>query len=249
MFHLLGYSESNDTATLDNIAALADQAVQVNGDSVIVPNDITQVIATYAQGPSLTRAQIISPSIRRVFPQELYRLDLSATPTDQLLLSDHRDNPLQLDSGEQLQAFMAESAAGASRGTVLVWLADRSPNPIIGDIRTIRVTSTNTATANAWTNVTLAFNDVLPAGTYALVGAMMQSSNMQAFRFVFKGGTYRPGGVGVTALSQRHHPMFRLGAMGSWGEFQHLTPPSMDVLCNGADASFQGVMDVVYLGQ
>lgn len=248
-FHLCGFSESQDSATVTNIAALADQAVQVNGDDIIVPNDLTLLGGMYALGPSLTRANVTSPSIRRIFANELIRLDLSATPTDQLLMSWHGDSRLQLDPGEQLNAQMAEGAAGASRGTVLTWLFDRMQQAISADIRSIRVTSTGTAVANAWTNIPLTFNDILPAGVYSLVGAMLQSTNMQAFRFAFKGGYYRPGAIGVTALSQRHHPIFRLGGLGEWGQFEHLTPPSVDVLCNGADASFIGVLDVVYLGR
>lgn len=248
-FHLCGFTESQDSAVLTNIAALADQSVQVNGDDIIVPNDLTLLGGVYALGPSLTRANLTSPSIRRMFSNEIARLDLSATPTDQLLVSWHGDSRLQLDPGEQMNAQMAEGAAGASRGTVLAWLFDRIPQPISADIRTIRVTSSGTAVANAWTNINLTFNDILPAGVYSLVGMMLQSTNMQAFRAVFKGGYYRPGAVGITAFSQRHHPIFRLGGLGEWGQFDHLTPPSVDVLCNGADAAFAGVMDLVYLGR
>jgi hypothetical protein len=77
---------------------------------------------------------------------------------------------------------------------------------------------------------------------------MLQSANGHAFRFSFKGGSYRPGWLMKTALSQRDHDRARFGGLGVWGTFEHLTPPSVDVLCNGADASFQGVLDVVYLG-
>lgn len=248
MFHLAGFSASQDTATLANIAALADQAINTSGNDLIVPDDLPLLIATYVLGPSLTRAQVTSPSMRRSWTQELLQIDLSATPTDQLLVAYHIANPIVLDTDEQLNALMSEGAAGASRGTVLVWLADTPPNEIIGqDIRTIRFTSTTAAVANVWSNIAIAFNDTLPAGRYSIVGAMLQSANMQAFRIVPRGAAFRPGAIGITALSQRHNEMFRHGNMGEWGQFDHNVPPTIDVLCNGADASFTGVMDLVYL--
>lgn len=249
MFHLAAFSESQDSAVLTNIAALADQALQINGDDLIVPNDIPMLLGAYGLGPNLTRVQIISPSIRRTFPQEHVPIDVSALPTDRLLVDWYGDSAIQLDSGEQLNTQMAESNAAASRGTVFVWLGDRVPSPQYGDIRTIRVTSTTAAVANVWSNIPITFNDVLPSGTYALVGAELISTNMQGFRFAFKGGSYRPGGIGGTAVSARPNPLFRRGGLGVWGTFENLTPPSVDVLCNGADASFAGELDVVYLGR
>lgn len=247
MFHLAGFTQSQDSAVLIPAAALADQSLQINGNDIIVPRDLTNLIWSYALGPSATRAQIVAPSLRRIFAEEIFPLDLNATATDQLVINNNAQSPLLLDPGEPLEAWMAEGAAGASRVTILVALADAPPVPIVGDIHAIRVTSTGTAVANAWTNIPLTFNDTLPSGTYALVGAALQSTNMQAFRFVFKGGMYRPGAVGSALISTRQHEMFRNGMLGSWGEFENLTPPTVDVLCNGADAAFAGVLDLVQL--
>lgn len=249
MFHLCGFSQSQDSAVLVTTAALLDQAVQVNGNDIIVPDDLSLLGGFYVVGPNATRANILSPSLRRTFPNEIAGLDVSATPTDQLLITWLGDSAIQLDPGEQLNAQMAENNAAASRVTILAWLCDRPPQSLTQDIRTIRVSSSGTAVANAWTNVILTFNDVLPAGQWAIVGATMQSTNMQAFRFVPKGGSYRPGWVGVTAVTQRQHPLSRMGGLGVWCDFSHLTPPSMDVLCNGADAAFAGELDLVYLGR
>lgn len=248
MIHLVAFTESQDSAVLVPIAAAQDQAIQVNGDDVIVPNDLPFLIGSYALGPNLTRAQLQSPQLRQMFNQEIYGLDVSATPTDQLLLEWYGQDAISLKPGEQLNALMAESNAAASRGTVLAWIADGTPQPMSADFRTIRVTSTTAAVANIWSNITLAFNDVLPAGLYALMGMQLQSTNGQAFRVVGKGDPYRCGGIMQTAITQRQHPVFRHGNMGEWTRFQHNVPPSVDVLCNGADAAFAGVMDVLYLG-
>jgi hypothetical protein len=244
-FHLTGWTQSQDSAVLVPVAALADQSVLTSGNDVIVPDDLPLIVGLYALGPNLTRAQVTSPSIRRLWTQEIFKLDLSATPTDQLLYNDHGDNPIVLDTDEALDANMAESAAGASRGTILVWLADLPPQPVTGDIRSIRFTSTTAVVANIWSNIPIAFNDSLPSGQYSIVGCMVQSANMQAFRLVPRGANYRPGFIGVTAKSQREHQLARFGQMGEWATFQHNVPPSLDILANGADAAFEGVMDLI----
>lgn len=249
MFHLAGWTQSQDSAVLVPTAGLADQSLQVNGNDIIVPNDLNMLIAAYGLGPNATRVSLQAPSLRAIFNQEVYGLDVNAVATDQLLLEYYGSNAIQLAAGEPLEAWMAESNAAASRVTTLVWLCDTPPTPLNADIRTIRVTSANAAVANAWTNIVLTFNDVLPSGTYALMGMQLQSANMQAFRCVFKGGMYRPGALGQTAISTRQNQIFRHGGMGIWGTFENLTPPSIDVLCNGADAAFAGVMDLAYLGR
>lgn len=247
MFHICGFTESQDSAVLVPAAALADQALQINGDDIIVPNDLTALIMATAFGPDITRAQLQSPSIRRQWNQEIMPVIAAALPTNRQVLQPQIDSPLILDAAEQLNGLMAESNAAASRVTIMALLADVPPSPVSGDIRSIRVTGTGTAVANAWTNLTLTFNDVLPAGTYALVGADFFSTNMQAFRFVFKGGMYRPGFIGASAASQLPHPLQRYGGLGVWGEFAHNTPPSIDVLCNAADSAFSGILDLMFL--
>lgn len=247
-FHLAGYSASQDSAVLLAAAGIPDQSLQVNVNDVIVPSDLNNLLAAYVLGPNVTRAALVSPSLRSVFNQELFGIDVAATPTEQLLLEWYGQNAIPLAAGEPLTAQFAESAAGVSRGTVLVWLCDTVPQPIMADIRTIRVSSAQAVIANVWSNINLTFNDSLPSGTWGLAGAMLQSANMQAFRFVFKGGYYRPGAIGLTTLTQRENPLFRHGNMGIWGPFENLTPPSVDILANGADASFQGVLDLVRLG-
>lgn len=247
-FHLAGYSASQDSAVLLNAAGIPDQSLQVNVNDIIIPSDLNYLVAAYAVGPNLTRAALISPSLRAVFNQEIFGLDVAAVPTEQLLVEWYGQNAIALAPGEPVNAQFAESAAGASRGTILVWLCDNIPAPVLADMRTIRVTSTTAVVANTWSNINLTFNDVLPSGTWGIAGAMLQSANMMAFRFVFKGGYYRPGAVGITTLNQRQNTLFRHGNMGIWGTFENLTPPSVDILANGADASFQGVLDLVRLG-
>lgn len=245
MFTLIGYTESQDSAVLVNVAALADQHVRINGDDIIVPPEVSLIVGAYALGPNLTRAQLVSPSLRRFLNYEIAPVDIAAEPVSPTPWIDLRDHPIPLDPEEALDAQAAEDGAGATRGTILVWLASEAVQPVAGDIRTVRVTNTTTLVANAWTNGALTFDQSLPAGEYAIVGARFVSAGLQAFRAVFVGYQWRPGAIGYDTASEVEHEAFRMGKFGTWGTFRHNTPPTVDFLSNSADTSQTGELDLI----
>jgi len=248
MFTLVGFSESQDSASLTNVAALADPHIRVSGDDVTVPAGLNYVGGVYAIGADTTRAQLVSPSIRRRYPFEIVPVEVAAEPADPVKYFGLFDNPLQLDPDESLNAQCAESNAAAGRSTVLVWLCDGATAPITGaEIFTIRATNTSTLSAYAWTNGALTFNDTLPAGTYALVGARASSAGLIAFRFVFSQYAWRPGAIGMDTVGEVGAPIFRFGKLGEWGQFSHNTPPTVDFLSLSADTSQTVDLDLILL--
>lgn len=249
MFHLTAFTESQDSATLVNVAGLADPMMRVQGDDIIVPRGLNQLVAVYALGISLTRAMLVSPSLRGRWNYEISPIDRGADePASPQLLVELFGSPLILAEDEALNAQAAEDGAAGTRATILVWLADGPFAPVEGEISTLRVTNATTLVANAWTNGALTFDQSLPAGRYAIVGARFQSAGLQAFRFVFPGGTWRPGGMGVDAASDILAPTQRRGGWGVWGEFEHNTPPTVDFLSNSADTSQVGELDLIKVG-
>ena len=248
MFTLVGFSESQDSASLTNVAALADPHIRVSGDDVVVPSGLNYVGGVYAIGADTTRAQLVSPSIRRRYPFEIVPVEVAAEPADPVKYFGLFDNPLQLDPDESLNAQCAENNASAGRSTVLVWLCDGAIAPITGaEIFTIRATNTSTLTAYAWTNGALTFNDTLPAGDYALVGARASSAGLIAFRFVFSQYAWRPGAIGMDTVGEVGAPIFRFGKLGEWGQFSHNTPPTVDFLSLSADTSQTVDLDLILL--
>lgn len=249
MFHLCAYSESQDTGgLLVNCAALADPSLTVGGDNIQVPDYASNLMGAVAQGLTIARAQLQSPSLRRVINFEI-------NPVNQLgLLEDpprglwFPENPIALDVNEQVQALVAETAAGAEQETVLVWLSDGPIAPIGGEIHTVRVTAAVATVAYGWTNGALVFDQVLPVGRYAIVGAQFQSANMLAFRFLFQGSTPRPGGVGSDGLDFYPQNGQRLGGWGVWGEFESTNPPTVDFLTAAINAAETGILDLVKVG-
>ena len=246
MWTLIGYTESQDSATLTGVAALADQHVRVSGDDITVPRALPTVIGSAALGTDITRAQLRSPSLRRVVNFEIMPIGRGAAePGSPPAVVVFPNNPIPIVGDESLNAFAAEDGVGATRSTVLVMLADGPVAPVGGEIFTVRVTGATTLTANAWTNGALTFDQTLPVGRYQIVGARQESTGLQAFRFVFVGGLWRPGWLGTDAAADILTPGQRYGGWGAWGEFDQLTPPTVDWLSNSADAAETGEIDLV----
>ena len=249
-FTLVAYSAAaaGINAALAALAAVADPHVRVVGNDIIVPNDFNSLWGTYGVGATLTRAQLQSPSLRRVLQVDVAPFDTgSALPTSPRKVYFRDADPIPLDGGEALDAFITNTAS--DRETVLAWLGPGASKPDNRPCYTMRVTSTPTAVAGVWTNGAITFDQTLPAGSYDVVGARFRSTNLIAFRFVFVGGTYRPGAIGFASSAVQDYDKFRDGNLGVWGSFRHNSPPTVDFLANAADASFTGELDLVYTGR
>ena len=247
-FQLVAYSESQDSAVLVPVAALADPSMTVGGDNVQVPAFAPYLMGMAAIGANVTRAQLVAPSLRRIMNPEIRPLNVGAETLSPPVASMFPASPIPLDVSEQLQAHVAEDAAGAVQSTILVFLADGAIAPVEGDIFTVRVTNASTLAALAWTNGALTFDQVLPVGRYAIVGARFESAGLIAFRFLFQGSTPRPGGFGCDASADLDIDGQRYGGWGVWGEFDHNIPPTVDFLSVSADTSQVGALDLIKIG-
>lgn len=245
---LVGWTESQDSASLVNVAALADPHVRVSGDDVVVPANLNFVFGVYAIGSAITRAQLVSPSIRRRYPFEVTPVEIAAEPADPVKYFPFPQSPVQLDPDESLNFQAAENGAGANQSTGLAWLSDGPISPIVGsEIFTIRATNTSTLGAYAWTNGALTFNDSLPSGDYAVVGMRASSAGLIAARLVFSQYPWRPGCIGMDTLGEVGAPCFRMGQLGEWGTFSHNTPPTVDFLSLSADTSQTVDLDLIMI--
>ena len=108
-FTLIGYTESQDSASLTNVAALADPHVRVVGDDIVVPSGLSYFGGVYAIGADITRAQLVSPSIRRRFPMEITPIEIAAEPADPVKYNPFFSSPIALDEDEALNFQAAEN--------------------------------------------------------------------------------------------------------------------------------------------
>ena len=246
MFTMIGYSESQDTGgNLAYVAGLADQHVRVEGDNIVVPDEMPYLCGVLAVGATITQARIESPSLRRTLLLDLPEVNVAAEPVFPCPWSDLFRNPIPLDAFEPLRALVAEGATGAERETVIIWLGDGPQASVGGEIYTVRATSNTTLAQYVWTNGALTFDQTLPAGRYQVVGMRAESTGLIAARLVFVGLPWRPGVIGCDAAGDHIPPLFRRGALGVWGEFAHDQPPTVDFLSVSADTSEEVWLDLI----
>jgi hypothetical protein len=124
-----------------------------------------------------------------------------------------------------------------------------SDREVRGNIFPVRLTSTVAATANLWSQLVgvggLAYQVSLPGGVWEVYCSTHQSATAQAHRWVFPfdplaGGSdrplFRPGWLSLTAINFRTDRLWYMYPYGSLGKFLSDVPPTLEVLCNGADA-------------
>ncbi|MEN4013995.1 MAG: hypothetical protein ROW48_18340 [Bellilinea sp.] len=247
-FHLAAYFESIDSSVLAPINVVADPSLTVSGKNLQVPEYADHLVGLAGLSANLTRLQMQSPSLRRNTNLEFSPVIRGVPPISPFLFYDLTKNPFSLEAGEQLQAHVAEDAAGAAAVHVVVMLAAGALSPVSGEMMTVRVTVAQTLSVNQWTNGAMVFDQVLPVGRYAVVGANFRSTGLIAFRFLFQGIPNRPGSVGTRAEGDIPLPINRFGGLGVWGEFHSTTPPTVDFLSTSADTSEVGVLDLIRVG-
>lgn len=243
-FTLVAFYESQTAATtLENVAAVADPHVRVEGDNIYVPIELPFLLAYYALSASLTQARLESPSLRRLSNIDIEPFDIATEPGTPPLLIDIHDVPKALEAREGLNLKVTTSAAALPVG--LVFLGSGPIAPVVGEVFTVKATASATLTAYAWTNGALTFEQTLPTGRYQVVGMRAKSAGLIAARLVFSGYGWRPGCIGHDAYNDVPNDVFRAGRLGVWGEFNHDVPPTVDFLSISADTTEEIWLDLI----
>lgn len=246
MIHLAGWSEDFDSASLVNLAALADDALTVLNDDLQIP-ELNRILAVYALGPSVTRVALVAPSFNNGLQPEVAPIDVSAEPTSPTPWQDFRQHPMDMVVGERMRAQAAEDGA-TTRATVLIWLSDGIQAVPNGPVKSVRFTATITAVASAWTAGAITLTEELPVGSYAVVGMRCEGATLQAARLIFTGLNWRPGCIGYDAVGDAELPAFRYGGFGEWGRFIYNQQPRLEVLAVTTDSAQTGWLDLVKVG-
>lgn len=248
MYHVAAYTEAIDNAANNDIAALTDDYLVIQNAHFLLTQDWLLHWA-WVGSATLNRARLSQPTINVVTRPFIRPLDRAAVPPDLPAIADYRENPFRLRAREELVIEATSGIAmGTERFTALIGIMDRLIPAPVGEVYTLRGTSTTAAVANSWTSLTMTWDNQLPEGQYAVVGLETQSANAQASRLIIEGLPNRPGSVSVTGLGNETHRMFRKGGLGRWGDFPNYIIPTPQVLANAADASHEVYLDIVKLG-
>jgi len=173
--------------------------------------------------------------------------------------------PKALRPTEEFDIFASQTSGGAENEAVFVNFTDGmvepapavSPGPQVngnGQFFVAHATATATLTANAWTQVTPALDQSLPAGLYALVGARAVSAHALAFRIrPIVEPLWQPGGVACQTADQLDPPGQRFlnpntGKMSHWGvwvKFFQNTVPFVEFWATAGDTVEDMFFDLI----
>lgn len=252
MHHLAAFYES--LALSANYAAMsgvADGGLPRNSaDAYILPSNM-QVIGAFGQGATLSRLQIQAPSLRNIAYPEINPVQETAVDP---AVSNANFRPY-MDAGPRMIMAEAFQTAGSnSNGAAAVdavagvWIAPRFLAAPPGMITTLVATASVTLVQWNWALGTLAFETVLAAGEYAVVGMAVQCDDAVFGRLVFPGNTnLRPGVLAFPAAGGAYKwDQFRVGNFGQFGTFVFNAPPQIEVFGHTAGAQTATVfLDVV----
>lgn len=243
-FHTLVWNEDVVTATLTELDGIADGIIDRRGARFIPPMNMN-LIAMSLMATNLQRARLNGATVRQINPHFLRPFIAALLPGDDPEVVDMRNKPFPLKPFEEISLEAIHNAGVNQRVSAVGWLADQLMPAAVGEIRTVRATSTTAAVAFAWTQLTYTLDTDLPVGEYEVIGATVQSANGVAFRFTFDGQFLRPGGLCVNTLVQREWEPQRNGGLGRWGRFNLTILPRLEIFATVADAAMDIYMDLV----
>lgn len=245
MFHLAAFFQNFGAAQVNtSMAALSDGIIPIaNGH--FIPYKGYDLIAAYVSGLLVQRARLNSGTIRQINPTYIRPINQALLPANNPNLMLMPQNPFAVIAHEELALEVSTTTAVSENDYGLIWLQSQYQSPPQGRTYNIRLTSTGVAVASTWTGIAYTLETALPAGQYAVVGGELQSTTCIGWRLTFDNQVERPGWLGQASLGNRLPYDLYYGGFGQWGTFFTYSLPRLEVLCNAADAAFEGYLEVV----
>jgi len=244
------YANQAISAVLAPLPLITDQLFRATGNGVIVDPAHTYLMGVHTQGPTMTRCQLDSPTLRRVLNYEVSPIELAAVAahgeTDSYLFC---DQPIKLGQNEELDVEITNTAQ--DHEYVGLMMGDGPIKPVSVQSYRARFTGSTTVTANAWSTCTLTSDQGLQPGTYDVIGVRCKSATGVFFRLVFANQVARPGGkciqvATVQGVVQQQGNKFGSPNFGIWGTFAFNLVPNLEILCDSADTAQSLDLDLVY---
>jgi hypothetical protein len=245
MHHTCAYGASIADATLTDVAAISDVILAINNGHFFPTRDYWLAYAFAAGASVINRARIVSPTMRQVTTPWIRPLNTGLTVASPLFIADYRDNPFRIRASEELEVDIMQTTGAAAQVMAILGLQTTPTPPPIGDIYTLRGTSSTAAVVRSWTPITVTWQDILPQGKYTIVGGRAISTNGIASRLSLENQVERPGSISLSTAAGISHPAFERGGLGAWGNFTNQRMPIVEVMCQVADASHEYYLDFI----
>jgi hypothetical protein len=246
MYHTAAYSQSvTNSLTNTTVNALADNVFKIGSQNGFVLQEDMMLLFAEVAPNNATAARLQSPKLAQFGYLQLTPLQTAAKTANGILIASWPYRPFTFRNQEEVVAYVDTGGAAAAVETIVVNFSNGVDPIPAGEELTIKFTSTTTATANAWTLLSMTLSQTLPEGRYAMLGSEVQSTNAIFHRWTFWGQFYRPGMPSTTAYTNQQYPGARDYRNGLLGMFSNVTLPNCEVLASAGDTSHTGFMHVI----
>jgi hypothetical protein len=244
MHHTAAYYGTVAQTSEIDLPALADNYLVIQNSHFLPQVDMPLLYAG-AFGTLLTRARISTPSLAKVTTPWIRDISPALGAGSPMLFANYSDDPIVLKALEEVTQFQTDSAVTSESNAAILGLQTQPVPRPAGNIYTIRGTGVGTLTVGAWSSIgTITWQNTLPQGQYAILGAVFNSAGAIAGRLIIPGVPYRPGGLAVQSITARTDRLFRNGLLGVWGYFNNYAMPSVEILSGSADTSEEVYLDI-----
>lgn len=235
-FHLATYQATVDgSGGFTRVNAVNDPGMTISNNGYLLPSD-HQCLFAYAQGATMNRTRIVSPTLLSNYPPLIRPVTVGAVPPTDPNVAVFLDSPIRLPAGESVTV---ETVNGASEATyVALGITPQLQPAPRGEIKILRGTASTTLTANTYTLLSVTWDHSLQTGIYHVVGAEVTSTTAIFFRLLFTGQAMRPGAMGNATIGLRPHAIFQQRfVLGSWGSFRQDQMPQIEVMGTAGDTA------------
>jgi len=246
MYHLACYTASAPASSSNlDIPGVNDNVLTLSNNHYILTQS-AKLKAAYVQADTLTRARINTPKLRATSLPYFEPVSVSLLPGNLPHVAMYGNNQLTLDPIDEIAIEASTDATAGSHRVIAGIFLSLSDTPVpTGPSFTIRATSTIPATTLQWSSGPLTFDQVLPAGRYAVVGLRVIGADLVFGRLIFPGGTYRPGTVASANESESDGNLVRQGSFGLLGEFDSVAQPQLEVFAFGSNSAQTAFIDII----
>lgn len=246
MWHTCAYAASvANSGTNVTLNALADSVMRIGPQNGFVLQEDMMLLTAIFYPNNGTGARLNSPKFAQFGPIQITPVMSSNKNVNGLLVATWPYRAPTFRNQEEVYATIDTGGTAAAEETLVACYSNGIDQIPPGEELTFKITSTTAAVANAWTLLTFSFSQTLPEGLYALIGSELQSTNAQAHRWTFWNQFYRPGFPSTAAYTDQQWAGMRDYRMGLAGKFSNVTPPQLEVLCNGTDNSHTGFIRAI----
>lgn len=246
-WHVLAWGAVQGPGVDADVPLISDQIIARQNNHAILPKPM-QLLGAQALGASLTRAKIVSPTLRQIASPFIRPPIIGATQpaNPNFMMLDHMH--VTLPAAEEVQALITDTVGTTEGQYLLAYLSDQivpvNPGPVIP----LRFTGTTAAVANVWSDEPIVFADSIPAGRYVAVLSELQHTTPLAHRWIFDQQYLRPGFPSQPTLGSRLPNWMMRYPWGTMGEFNSNSLPRLQVLAGAADAAYEGYLWVYRKG-